>query len=249
MFKSEKHKSILTSARTHERLFPNQTFNKFLSDLPEPEYEEKIFEFIISNSETGIPFNEFIEADTDAGEALASSPIGIAVLKLLISIMKPKSIVEIGTYIGYSTVNMALSLEDGGKIVAIEFVEDFYSTCQKNLERFNVNDRVTLLLGDAKTTLQKIRSQLFSTDLVFIDGDKEHYLDYIDFFKDCLSEGGVIIVDDCFFHGDILEEYPKTEKGAGLVKVWEQIKVAQHFTPTILPIGNGILILTKKRAG
>ena len=83
-------------------------------------------------------------------------------------------------------------------------------------------------------------------DFVFIDGNKEHYYEYIVQADRILEKDGMIIVDDIFFNGDALNQKPSTEKGRGVKKVLQNLNTFVNYRITTLPIGNGCLILTLK---
>jgi caffeoyl-CoA O-methyltransferase len=101
--------------------------------------------------------------------------------------------------------------------------------------------------GSAREILGQLPKKSF--DVVFIDGSKQDYLEYALKSEGLLSDRGIIIVDDIFFHGDALNDEPATEKGAGCRKLLDHYEHDDKFTKVVLPISNGILLLVSKTIG
>jgi len=163
-------------------------------------------------------------------------------LELIIKIIKPKSILEIGTSIGYSTTSMAKAVKDwNGKITTIEYDERVAEQAKENFKRENVDDIIELKQGDARTILPLLDSKY---DLIFQDVDKKLYPEL---YEDCvrlLKPKGTLIVDDTLFPVvDLGEEWkyliPHIEKFNAMVIQDKRVR------STILPIGDGVTIVVR----
>ena len=121
--------------------------------------------------------------------------VSMEVIETILEIKKPKNILEIGTAIGYSAINMALSNPDV-MITSIERDKDRYIEAVKNVKELKLDDRITLILADAFDFNTKEEY-----DLIFIDAAKSQYLKFFDKFSNNLKEKGYIITDNIKFHG------------------------------------------------
>ena len=120
--------------------------------------------------------------------------------------------------------------------------------CKANLQEFGFSEKVELYNGDAKVILPNLDFKSQKLGFAFIDGNKEDYLDYIRFLTGFLDDDGVIVVDDCFFHGDVFNKKANTLKGKGLQNVVSFLAKEKSLTSTYCPIFNGMLLI-KKAAG
>lgn len=164
-------------------------------------------------------------------------------------ILQPKHVLEVGTAIGFSAALISEIIGPDGHVSTIERNPDMIKKAKANFKSLELEDRVTLMEGQAHEWLEKIESA--SMDFIFMDSAKAKYYD---FFPDCyriLKKGGVIAVDDVLQGGTILddeEDVPKRRK-----KIHNKLNafldvILDHpdVDATILPIGDGLLLVTKK---
>ncbi|GAA2794764.1 class I SAM-dependent methyltransferase [Kitasatospora paracochleata] len=135
-----------------------------------------------------------IQVDDNAGR----------VLQILTLLRRPRHVVEIGTLFGYSTIHLARGLPEGGRITTLEIDPAAAEVARRNLEEAGVSDRVDLVVGDAADHLATLAPA--SVGLVFIDGDKKSYPQYLKHCYPLLEPGGLLIADDAFAHGDFSPE-------------------------------------------
>lgn len=154
---------------------------------------------------------------------------------------KVKNILEIGTAIGYSAINMA-KVDDDIKITTIERNEKMYAEARKNIRKFSLEKRITLVLKDALEV-----NAVGQYDLIFIDAAKAQYINFFEKFKNNLTQNGVIITDNLNFHG--LTKNPEEIQSKNLKalvkkinKYKEFLKNNQEFTTKFYEIGDGISI-------
>lgn len=168
-------------------------------------------------------------------------PDGIAYLCNYIKENNVKSILEIGSAIGYSAIKMALVSPDI-KITTIEKDKERYQEALENIKSFNLLNRITIINDDA------INTNITDTfDLIFIDASKGHNIDFFNKYSNNLKENGTIITDNLSFHGLVEDEsLAVTRNQRGLVK---KIKLFisfldnnKEFTTTYIPVGDKISI-------
>ena len=177
------------------------------------------------------------------------------VLSMLSYMIKPKRILELGTFTGYSALCLAEGLAEGGKLITIEHNDELEETIRRNLSRSPLSDRIELIIGDAKEVLQ--RSGLsgeaglcsFSEavyDLVFIDADKREYCAYLDLVYPLVPVGGFILADNTLWDGHIIDPaYDKDKQTLGLRAFNDKLKEDDRFEQVILPLRDGLTIIRK----
>ncbi|HRW41055.1 MAG TPA: class I SAM-dependent methyltransferase, partial [Microthrixaceae bacterium] len=122
------------------------------------------------------------------------------VLQMLTALHRPAHVVEIGTLFGWSTLHLARGLPPGGRITSFEVDPAAAELARNNLRRAALADRVEVVVGDAVPALRALEPQ--SVDLVFIDGDKRAYLEYLKAAVPLLPPGGLLVADDALAEGD-----------------------------------------------
>lgn len=167
-------------------------------------------------------------------------------LYFIVSILKPKNILEIGTAIGYSSILMAKASNYKSNIITIESSKDMYDIALENYSKFNVNN-VIIKLGKAQEILGNINNKF---DFVFLDASKSHYLEFYRLIKKLLSDNYILVADNVLFKGLICaneENVPKRYKTI-YKNMKEFIKYIFNETDSmILPIGDGLLISKSKK--
>jgi predicted O-methyltransferase YrrM len=178
-------------------------------------------------------------------EEMSTPPWQLTLFNTIIGLIGAKTVLEIGTFIGHSAMQFARMVGDDGHVTTIELGNDFAKIANENFKANGLDRRITLINGDAGKILDGLPADSF--DLVFVDGGKQDYLSYTLKAERLLSQKGVIIVDDVFFHGDALNDQPTTEKGRGCKDLLDYFAKDLRFCKLLLPVGNGLLILFKKK--
>ena len=149
-----------------------------------------------------------------------------------------KNILEIGCAIGYSSIKMAL-VDDDIKVTTIERDEERYNEAIKNINDFNLNDRINVILDDAFNV--ELKDQY---DLIFIDAAKSQYIKFFEKFKKNLKQNGTIISDNLEFHGLVKETNIKNRNTRQLVRKINEyvnfLKENEEFNTEFISIGDGI---------
>jgi predicted O-methyltransferase YrrM len=231
-----------------EKILPNQDENKKLYSGSEL-FLDKLYSVVLNSCQLDDFDKEYsFQVHKDFSmESMSVSPVYFSLLETLISIKPYRKILEIGSFLGATSLRLSNIVGKHGYVTTIEKYDQFANIAKKNITNNCKFDNVNLIVGDAINIIKNMdRSEKF--DFVFLDGNKERYYDYIMIIDTLLEDGGMIVVDDIFFHGDALNENPSTQKGKGAKKVLDSIKKLTNYKSTILPIGNGCLLLTRKPA-
>jgi predicted O-methyltransferase YrrM len=150
-------------------------------------------------------------------------------------------ILEIGTAIGYSAIKFA-QIHPEIRIFTIEYDIDRYQQAVKNVNKFNLGDQITVFLGDA---LKFNFTEKF--DLIFIDGAKSQYVNFFEKYKNNLSENGVFISDNLFFHGmvenpELTQNYSTIKLIRKLKRYIDFLKANTEFETTFYEIDDGVAV-------
>lgn len=176
---------------------------------------------------------------------MASGHLQGRMLKMFVRMIKPRCILEIGTYSGYSALCMAEGLDEGGMIHTFEINDEQEEFTRPWLEGSPYADRIRMYIGDA---LQLVPQLGLTFDLAFVDGDKRRYLDYYDMILPRLSDGGYIIADNTLWDGHVLEEHPHASdlQTLGIKAFNDRIAQDERVEKVILPLRDGLTIIRKK---
>ncbi|HNV67727.1 MAG TPA: O-methyltransferase [Bacteroidales bacterium] len=165
-------------------------------------------------------------------------------LEMLSYMISPVSVLEIGTYTGYSAICLARGLKSGGQLHTIEINDELNGMSTRYFALAGVADRVTLHTGRAQDVIPKLDRTF---DLVFIDGDKREYCEYYDIVFDKVRTGGFIIADNVLWGGRIEgEEAMKDPQTRGLVLFNEKVRNDHRVEKIVLPLRDGLMIIRKK---
>lgn len=163
----------------------------------------------------------------------------------LIQISQAKRVLEIGTAIGYNALSMAINT--GCEVVTIERDEKMYEMAINNIEKHGLQDRITVLKGDA---LELDASRLGSFDLIFIDAAKAQYIKFFEKYEPLLNGGGMIVSDNLVFHGLITQEVESRQLRQLLKKIDRfnhYIKSKEGYDSVVYEIGDGMSVSIKRK--
>lgn len=165
-------------------------------------------------------------------------------LKMFVQILKPKNILEIGTFTGYSAISMALGMENNAKLYTIENNDELEEIIDKYISEAKLEDKIELIMGDALSAIQNLNIRF---DLVFIDANKREYLNYYNEVIEKLNSGGIIIADDVLWSGKVTQEIKNNdEQTKGIIEFNEFVKNDSRVENVIIPLRHGINIIRKK---
>jgi len=159
-------------------------------------------------------------------------------LQLLVKISNTKSILEIGTLYGYSTIWLARAVGKKGKVITFEKEAENALKAEANFKKAGLEKIISLKVGDAKENLAKIKGKW---DMIFIDAEKSGYLTYLEFAKKLVKKGGLIVADNVFQKGGVFNENSKEKSVQVMREFNKQLSLKKYFT-TILNTHDGLLV-------
>ena len=164
-------------------------------------------------------------------------------LSIITKLIKPKKILEIGTYTGYSAICMAEGLIEKGIIHTIDINEELVSIQNKYFAKSKCNNSIIQHVGDARNIIKNINEKF---DLVFLDADKENYIEYYELVIEKVKKGGLIIADNVLWTGKVVEpEKDDDELTQYLIDFNKMINEDDRVENIILPLRDGLNIILK----
>jgi len=164
-------------------------------------------------------------------------------LKMFSGLVKPRRILEVGTYTGYSTICLAEGLQEGGKLITLEKNVELIDFAQEYFKKSGYDNNIELVVGDALDTLHEVEGGF---DLVFIDANKKDYSKYYDIIIEKVNKGGYILADNVLWSGKVVDEGADKDADTIAIKAFNK-KV--HDDPRtenmLLTLRDGILIIKK----
>ncbi|NDV77532.1 O-methyltransferase [Dysgonomonas sp. 511] len=165
-------------------------------------------------------------------------------LKMFCRMMQPKYILEIGTYTAYATLCLAEGAADDAVIHTLEVNDELEDFIMKYLHKTKLKDKIHLHIGDA---MQIIPTLDCVFDLVFIDANKRHYIEYYDLIFDKVRPGGLIVADNTLWDGHVLETpKPSDKQTIGIKAFNDMVAKDDRVEKVILPIRDGLTLIWKK---
>ncbi len=162
------------------------------------------------------------------------------VLSMLSKIINPKSILEIGTYTGYAALCLAEGLAENGILDTIDNNEELYDFQRKYFDQSEWKNQIVQHLGNALEIIPTLNKKY---DLVFIDADKENYINYFQMIVPMMNRGGIILSDNVLWSGKILEEVKPNDKSTkALLEYNKIINEDDRVETVLLPIRDGLTV-------
>ena len=165
------------------------------------------------------------------------------VISMLSHMIKPKQVLEIGTYTGYSAICWAEGLQKAGKIHTIDVNEELEDMVKYYIGKANCENKIKTYIGNALEVIPTINEDF---DLVFIDADKHNYINYYDLVFEKLNPGGYIIADNVLWSGKVVEELdPNDIDTKALIEFNQKIQNDSRVQNVLFPIRDGLMVIRK----
>ncbi len=174
---------------------------------------------------------------------MASGHIQGRLLKFLVKMIRPRRILEIGTFTGYSALCMAEGLDEGGKLYTFEVEDELEDFTRRWIDGSPYADKIEFIIGDALNIVPTMDERF---DLVFIDGNKREYIRYYEMAMEHLNEGGWILADNTLWDGHVIEEDRQDAQTNGVRAFNDLIRNDERVEVVILPLRDGLTIIRKK---
>ncbi|MAH54457.1 MAG: SAM-dependent methyltransferase [Candidatus Pelagibacter sp.] len=173
------------------------------------------------------------------------SEIQAHLLQLIIMISNAKNCLEIGTFTGFSSLSMALALPNNGQITTLDHDNKTVEVAKKFFKKAELDKKILTIVAPALDSLKKLAKNNKFFDLIFIDADKDNYINYFDLSLDLIKRGGIIIIDNVFWNGDVYDKTNNDKKTNIIRKFNLYVKNDKRVEKFILPLGDGLTICMK----
>lgn len=175
---------------------------------------------------------------------MASGHLQGRLLKMLVQMIKPQRILEVGTFSGYSAICMAEGLDDDGRLYTFEINDEQEDFTRPWIEGSPVADRIEFTIGDTITEAPKLGIVF---DMAFIDGDKRTYVETYEMVLNILKPGGFILADNTLWDGHVTDPaYDKDQQTQGIRRFNDHIAADDRVEQVILPLRDGLTLIRKK---
>jgi predicted O-methyltransferase YrrM len=206
--------------------------------------DDKIMEYITACSSPEDPLLAELYRETHSRvlyPRMISGHLQGKLLEFLSRMIQPEAILEIGTFTGYSALCLAKGLKHGGRLHTIEINDELQPVIDKYILKAGLQEVIILHTGDARNIVPSL-SEAF--DLVFIDGDKEQYLDYYNIVFEKIRAGGYLIADNVLWSGKVIAPV-KDKETNGIIAFSEYVKTDSRVEQLILPFRDGLMLVRK----
>ncbi len=168
-------------------------------------------------------------------------------LQVIITMNRPKKILELGTAIGYSAILMNLALGGLNEITTIERDEKMIDIANKNIEKYGLQNKITILKGDCLEILESLQGEY---DMIFMDAGKAHYNHFLPHCLRLLKKEGVLIADNVLFRGMVASKDLATRRKVTIIKrmksYLELVSNDNELITSVIPMGDGISVTVRK---
>ena len=162
-------------------------------------------------------------------------------LGVLVSSLRARRVLELGTFTGYSSISMALALPPGGRVITCDVNEETTAIARRYAEEAGVADRIDYRLGPGLEAIAQLDGPF---DLVFIDADKEGYVDYYEAVLPKLAEHGVILADNTLANGDVLD--PNGPMSVAIARFNEHVRADARVECVLLTVRDGVTLIRRR---
>ena len=175
---------------------------------------------------------------------MASGHLQGRLLKMFVEMIRPKNILEVGTFSGYSALCLAEGLQEGGKVYTFEINDEMEDFTRPWIEGSDVADKIDFRIGDANILAPQLGIEF---DMAFIDGDKRTYLDTFNMVMGILRPGGFILADNTLWDGHVTDPaYDHDQQTQGIRIFNDAIAADERVEKVILPLRDGLTVIRKK---
>lgn len=202
---------------------------KYILDISTP--EDKVLNELYRKTHTSV-----------LNPNMISGHIQGKLLEMLVRMIKPSLVLEIGTYTGYSAISMARALPQNGMLHSIEINDELADISREYVLKDGLEDKIVLHTGDA---LDIMKGMNLSFDLIYIDGDKRQYPQYYELALERLNNNGYILVDNVLWDGKVVDPRKDDPMTRGIRMFNQMVKEDQHVEKIIIPAMDGLMIIRK----
>ena len=209
--------------------------------------KEKIQEYSEKHTSPENPLLQKINRETNANflyPRMLSGHLQGRILAMISQMIKPKNVLEVGTYTGYSALCMAEGLMEDGKIITIDINEELEGKINAFFKESEYSNVIDFRIGDAAEIIPQLK---MTFDLVFIDADKENYLNYYELCLEKMNSGGFLVADNVLWSGKVVEEAKSNDiETKSLIEFNAMVQNDVRVENVLLPVRDGLMIVRKK---
>ena len=166
-------------------------------------------------------------------------------LHLLIKSSKIKKILEIGTFTGLSTLSMSLALPEDGSVLALDKNHETSKIAENFFIKATQENKIKIIIAPALESLKNLNDSKKKFDLVFIDADKENYINYFNHSVDLIDKDGLILIDNVLWHGEVVDNNKQDRLTVSIREFNNYVNEDKRVENLIIPIGDGLTVCRK----
>lgn len=211
--------------------------------IPSEELDQYIYNYGINETIIEKELREYNSKNFSKTSHIQIGPDLSEILKILIKIGNVKNILELGTYLGYSTLGMALALPANGKITTIDKDEKTTGVAKTFWSKAKVDDKIKLILGDVIKEINQLNEKF---DMIFLDIGASKYIACYEKCKSLLTENGFLVIDNVLWRGKVVNENKSDDKLNKIKEFNQHVKNDNYFEISLISIGDGMMLCKKK---
>jgi len=210
--------------------------------------EESLHDYVLDNTTAGDAVDASLSAATRELGGVARMRVARdqgAFLSMLVSAVRPRLAVEVGTFTGTSSLAIARALPDGGRLLCCDVSEEWTAIARRHWEAAGVSDRIDLVIAPAIQTLRALADDT-QVDFAFIDADKTGYLAYYEELVPRLSDHGLLVVDNVLWSGRVMDTSILDDDTVALREFNARVVADDRVEVVMLSIGDGVSVVRRR---
>ena len=210
--------------------------------------EESLHDYVLDNTTAGDAVDASLSAATRELGGVARMQVARdqgAFLSMLVSAVRPRLAVEVGTFTGTSSLAIARALPDGGRLLCCDVSEEWTAIARRHWEAAGVSDRIDLVIAPAIQTLRALADDT-QVDFAFIDADKTGYLAYYEELVPRLSDHGLLVVDNVLWSGRVMDTSILDDDTVALREFNARVEADDRVEVVMLSIGDGVSVVRRR---
>ena len=169
-------------------------------------------------------------------------------LRMFVQMTGAKSVLELGTFTGYSAICMASGLPDDGHLDTLELNDELEDLILEGFDKAGLTDKIDLHIGDCKETLKQFHEEKRMYDIVYMDANKREYCEYYDLVFDMVRPGGLILADNVLWDGKVCQNpLPQDKQTLGIAAFNDKVTADERVESVIMPLRDGLNIIRIKK--
>ena len=211
---------------------------------------EKIYQYIKDHATTPSEALAWVEKQTHIRTnhaRMLSGAVQGQIMRILVQTSGASSILELGTFTGYSAICLASAMPEGGHLDTLEINDELEDLILEGFDRAGLADVIDLHIGDCKETLRRFNEEGRKYDFVYMDANKREYCEYYELIFDMVRPGGLILADNVLWDGKVCQDpLPQDKQTLGIVAFNDLVSADPRVESVILPLRDGLNLIRKK---